>query len=253
MLLQQHPRPFAARYAAAMPVVVTGASGLIGRAAVRAFSERSPEVRAYVRQRDAADPLRALGAKVAVGEIDDVDNLVVVMRGAHTVCHLVGAADLPDEQAHRRANLDSVRWALEAATDADIARFLFVSCASADPASADPLLRSKALAEDAIRTSGIDHVIIRTAFVYGPGSPLLRTTRRFGRSRRAPALEPGMGPVFVGDVAAVLAAADDREHSVSGTWSLHGPDRASADERDAAAEFGVALTSLREGLARSEV
>ena len=53
-----------------MPVVVVGASGLIGRRAVVALAERSPEVRAYVRRREAADALRALGAKVAVGTLD---------------------------------------------------------------------------------------------------------------------------------------------------------------------------------------
>ena len=45
-----------------MPVVVTGASGLIGVAAVTAFSRRSPEVRAYVRRPEATEEARASGA-----------------------------------------------------------------------------------------------------------------------------------------------------------------------------------------------
>src|SRR2546423_9659458 len=98
-----------------MPVVVTGASGLVGRAAVRAFHERSPEVRAYVRRPNSAESLRAIGAKVAVGEISDVDTLAVVMKGAHTVCHLVGGLDLSDEQAYEDANVETTRSALPAA------------------------------------------------------------------------------------------------------------------------------------------
>src|SRR5436309_7893145 len=110
-----------------MPVVVTGASGRVGRAAVRAFIRTSPEVRAFVRRRDSADGLRSLGAKVAVGEVGDVDTLAVVMRGAHTVCHLVGGLHLPDEDTYRRANLESVETALLAAERAKVARFLTLS------------------------------------------------------------------------------------------------------------------------------
>ena len=54
-----------------MTVLVTGASGSIGPAVVAAFRRSFPEVRAYVRRRDAAEALRELGAKVAVGEADD--------------------------------------------------------------------------------------------------------------------------------------------------------------------------------------
>jgi uncharacterized protein YbjT (DUF2867 family) len=38
-----------------------------------------------------------------------------------------------------------------------------------------------------------------------------------------------LAPVFVEDLAAVLAAADDRRASISGTWGLEGPDRVTAD------------------------
>ena len=48
-----------------MTVMVTGASGVLGHAVVSALLARD-EVRATVRRPAAAEPLRALGAKVAV-------------------------------------------------------------------------------------------------------------------------------------------------------------------------------------------
>src|SRR5919108_3171486 len=218
---------------AAMPVVVAGASGLVGRAAVRSFSERSPEVRAYVRRREAADALRDLGAKVAVGTIDDVDTLALVMKGAHTVCHLVGGLDLPDERAYERTNLESVRTALEAARRARIERFLFLSYPGASATTANAYLRCKGLAEEAVAASGMDHVILRCTHVYGPGSRWLNQTTRLARGWPSMVLGSGrqrLAPVFVEDVAAVLAAADDRDRTTSGTWGLEGPDRLTADE-----------------------
>jgi uncharacterized protein YbjT (DUF2867 family) len=221
---------------------------------------------------------------VAVGWIGDVDNLASVMSGAHTVCHLVGGLDLPDEEAYREANLASVEHAAAAANQSGVRRFLFLSCAGASTSSPNAFLRFKALAEQAVRGSGLEHVIVRATHIYGPGRPPVPPVE--GRPDRM------WAPVFVQDVVAVLVAADDRERVLSSTWGLEGPDRVRgeelaslraaaggprrlfgrravgerrpsptaadlldadsvADAPDAAQEFGVARTPLSEGLARS--
>jgi uncharacterized protein YbjT (DUF2867 family) len=148
--------------------------------------------------------------------------------------------------------------------------------------------------ESAVEASGLEHAIVRCSWIYGRGSPLLASLRSSGRIEGlAPGLRTGrqtVAPVFAGDVAAVLAAADDRADLRSGTWRLGGPDRLTVDAfaslvtgsprrpvrrrpwrrgnepdegqldlgeddrelPDAAAEFAVALTPLTEGLARSQ-
>src|SRR5712691_4724835 len=107
-----------------MPVVVTGASGFIGREAVRAFVRVSPQVRAYIRRAEAAERLRALGAKVAIGQIEDVETLQVVMTGAHTVCHLIGGLYPKGPDDYERSIAGSARSVVEAATGAEVQRLL---------------------------------------------------------------------------------------------------------------------------------
>ncbi|MGQ0668250.1 MAG: SDR family oxidoreductase [Actinomycetota bacterium] len=215
-----------------MAVVVTGASGLVGRAAVAAFARRFPGVRGLVRRREVAEPLRALGAKVAVGDIDDLGTLETVMRGAHTVCHLVGGLNFPDEASYEQANLVSVQRALAAARRANVRRFLFLSYVGADPGAANPFLRAKGMAEREIAASGLEHAIVRSTHIYGVGGEWFADIVE--GTTRDPALVVGSGeqvvaPVFVDDVAGVLAAADDRSAPVSGTWGLEGPERLTAD------------------------
>jgi NADH dehydrogenase len=216
-----------------MPVVVIGASGFVGRHAVAAFAGISPEVRAYVRRREAAEELRALGAKVAVGSLEDVDTLATVMDGAHTVCHLVRSRSAPSEEALEASILTPLRPVLKAAVAAGVKRVLYLSHPHASPASANAVLRLTGLAEEAIRSSGLEHAIVRSTWIYGPGSPWLDDILR--RSRRRALGVAGTGrqlwaPVYVEDVTAVLVGADDRGPLRSGVLGLEGPDRVTADE-----------------------
>jgi NADH dehydrogenase len=272
-----------------MPVVVTGASGLVGPYAIAALVRVSPEVRAYVRRPETAEDLRRLGAKVAVGWIDDVDTLTAVMSGAHTLCHLVGAPTNPDPAVHREV-ASSVQPVLAAALASGIVRVLALSMPGASPEAADARLRSAAAVESAVESSGLEFAVVRCSWIYGRGSQLLEALRTTGPILGPPLVGGGtVAPVFAGDVAAVLAAADDRADLRSGIWRLGGPDRVTMDEfasivtgspvrtprrrrglrrgkadegpadlgdddralPDAAAEFGVVLTPLADGVARS--
>jgi NADH dehydrogenase len=215
-----------------MTVMVTGASGLIGRALVPMLV-RKDEVRACVRRPDAADPLRALGAKVAVGRLDDADALAEIMKRVYSVIHLVGGPNHPDDDAVFAANHGSVMTALAAAREAKVRRFILVSAAGAAIDASNPYLRAKGLAEEAVAQSGLDHAIVRSTHAYGLGGLWFAATVEGATA--TPPFTVGDGassiaPVFADDLAAVLAEADDREGAVEGTWAIEGPDATSTSE-----------------------
>lgn len=226
-----------------MPVVVTGASGAVGRSLVPLLVQGGSEVRAVIRSGAAADELRADGAKVAVGRLGDTDTVEAVLDGAHTVVHLAGGlepANVPDsgpeatpERLYEEVNLLPTRWVLEAAVEAGVARFLFLSYPGAAPEASNPYLRAKGLAEDEIRASGLQHAIVRSTHIYGPRCRWLEEMAVSARRPVAVIVGSGrqrLAPVFVDDVARVLAAADDRAVEVRGTFGLQGPDVVTADE-----------------------
>ena len=83
-----------------MTVMVTGASGLVGRATVKALLARD-EVRATVRRASDASYLRQLGAKVAVRDVDTPDALLVCPRDrAQDVKKLVDSLKERGNSAH---------------------------------------------------------------------------------------------------------------------------------------------------------
>ena len=209
-----------------MTVMVTGASGLIGRALVPLLL-RNDEVRACVRRPEAADALRAVGAKVAVGRFDDADTLAEILKRVFTLIHLVGGPQQVDDDAVLSANHGSVVTALAAAREAGVRRFVLLSATGASVDSTNRYLRAKGLAEEAVANSGIEHAIFRSTHAYGLGGTWLAATVE-GATASPPFVigdgRQSVAPVFVDDVAAVLAAADDSEAALEGTWALEGPD-----------------------------
>jgi NADH dehydrogenase len=214
-----------------MTVLVTGASGIVGHAAVKAVLAHD-EVRATVRRPEAAEPLRALGAKVAVRDVRNVDDLTEILPRCHTLVHLVGGPNQPSADELVFANLGSVEIAVAAAIEAGTRRFVLLSVPGAASDHQHPFLRAKGAAEDLVRASGLEHAIVRSSHVYGLGG-LWFTALVEGAVAEPPFVcGPGtqeVAPVFADDLGAVVAAIDDQVETLGGTWATEGPDVVTAD------------------------
>ena len=216
-----------------MPVVVTGADTPVGRALIPMLLERGSEVRAAVQDSEEAEPLRALGAKVAVVAASDDDTLRAILDDAHTVCLLSADLFLPSGETYEEAIVESTRAVLRAAKKAKVRRVLLVSYPGASLTSTNDFLRSTGFAEGAVRDSSPEHAILRCTHIYGAGSPWLDFMVWASRSRPQVVIGSGaqrLAPVYSVDVARALAAADDRAQPVSGTYALEGPDEVTANE-----------------------
>ncbi|HEU4900006.1 MAG TPA: NAD(P)H-binding protein, partial [Actinomycetota bacterium] len=166
-----------------MAILVTGAAGLVGRAAVAALLRQEVEhVRAVVREPGQVAGLRRLGAKVALLEATDPDSLAAAMDGVFTACSLTGGLwPRPGEDPYA-AVVEPARVFLAAAAAVGVRRVVVCSpaalatAAAPDPPGhplANPHLAAKAEVERLVAASGLEHAILRCAHVLGPGGRLL--------------------------------------------------------------------------------
>jgi uncharacterized protein YbjT (DUF2867 family) len=213
-----------------MTVMVTGASGLLGRAIVEALVAHD-EVRATVRRSEAGEVLRLLGAKVAVGPVEEPDELIEILPRVHTIVHLVGGVNQPSDEEILAANYGSTVAAVAAAKEGSVRRIILLSVPGASVDHSHPFLRAKGLAEEVVVHSGLEHAILRSSHAYGLGglwfaSTVMGAEHGFvvgdGRQRVA--------PVLADDVARIVAAIDDRRDPIEGAWNVSGPEEFTADE-----------------------
>ena len=214
-----------------MAILVTGAAGLVGRAAVAALLRQGVEhVRAVVREPGQVAGLRRLGAKVALLEATDPDGLAAAMDGVFTACTLTGGLWARPGEDPYAAVVEPAEVFLAAAAAAGVRRVVACSPAALGTCPpANPHLAAKAEVERMLAASGLEHAILRCTHVLGPGGRLLELL-----AARPPVPVPGDGrqrvaPVWVGDVAAAIAAADDAVE-LTATWSLAGPDELTLDD-----------------------
>ena len=215
-------------------VAVTGASGVVGGAAARAFLCRGDEVVAVQRGPLPAE-LAARGAREHRADVSgSVDALAEAFADCRAVVHAAARVDITGPwEDYERANVVGTRRVVEAARRAGVPRFVLVSSPSvahaghpligahaepADPSNArGHYSRSKAMAEAEALAADDDRLavtVVRPHLVWGPGDTQL-TERIIDRARSGRLVTIGTGAAlidttYIDNAGAALVAAADR-------------------------------------------
>jgi nucleoside-diphosphate-sugar epimerase len=204
-------------------VVVTGASGFIGRRLCEALRTQDHVV-AMLR----AASQDGSWDEVAVADIAQDELDVRTFAGADVVFHLAGRAHAVAERAadislYRRVNVEGTRRVAEAARAAGVRRFVFASSVKAmgegeGDETLSPYGRSKRDAEDIVLATMPEPVVLRLSLVYGPGvegnlGGMLRAIKWF-RFPPPPRVRNRRAMVHVDDVVRALIAASSSSNAV---------------------------------------
>lgn len=216
---------------------VFGGSGFIGRYLVQRLANHDFVVRVAVRDPAGARFLQTQGR---VGQIVPLAASVTeeaaaarAIAGANLVVNLVGILHERRPGDFQRIQAEGAGRVARLAAAAGAERLVHVSAIGADAASPSAYGRSKGEGEQAVRAAFPGAVILRPSIVFGPEDAFFN--RFAGLSRMLPFMPVIAGgtrfqPVHVGDVAAAIVAAAEREDTPGRTFELGGPRVASFRE-----------------------
>lgn len=210
-----------------MDVFVAGGTGFIGRRLCHELAERGHGVTAA--SRSAADADNPAGVTARAVDVTS-GNLAAAVDGHDAVVNLVA---LPSHRTNRRRSHEAVhlggtRALLAAAETTDAERFVQVSGLGVDAGIETAYFRAKRRAESLVREAPVDAVVVRPSVVFGEGCAFFAFLRRIVPPVVAPL--PGGGrmrlqPIWVGDLAPMLADCVAEARHVDETYEIGGPDR----------------------------
>jgi uncharacterized protein YbjT (DUF2867 family) len=217
-------------------ILVTGASGFIGTHVVRRLVEiKAGPVRAMVRNR-----LKASGHKgvdVVEADLTRPETLGPAVAGVDVVIHAAAiTANLkePYPGAYDAINRGGTKNLVNAAAAARVARIVVMSGLGTKPAPKGTYMATRWGLEEAVRKSGIPHVILQPSVLFGDGAEFIAALSRLARISPVLPLLGGGGvrfqPLWVEDLVTCLVASAKSDSPLAGEIALGGSEYATFKE-----------------------
>ncbi len=193
-------------------ILVTGATGFIGRSLMRALQTEERPVKAFT------------------GRINDPLSLQAELLDVDTIIHLAGAEIWGKNRLLKQVDVDGTAGLLEEGQRAKVRRFVLVSRLNANPNSHYTLLRTKGEEERLVKHSEIPYTIVRSATLFGPGDRFLNTVAGLAAWTWPAIWLPGGGrvamqPLWVEDLVRCVSACLDRDDLIGSTIEIAGEER----------------------------
>jgi uncharacterized protein YbjT (DUF2867 family)/ligand-binding SRPBCC domain-containing protein len=204
-------------------VAVAGGTGFVGGEIARELRRRGRHVIVLTSRGESARGQLPDDIELRAADVRDPESLRAALEGVDELVISLAFPGLPVEQPKRgytfmEVDAGGTQALVEAGRQAGVGRVVYLSGAGAGHEAERHWFRAKAVAEDAVRGSGMAWTILRPTWVYGPGDVSLNRFLGFARTLPfVPLTNLGrqqLAPVFVRDVAALAADSLEQDTAV---------------------------------------
>ncbi|MBI4162272.1 MAG: NAD-dependent epimerase/dehydratase family protein [Candidatus Aenigmarchaeota archaeon] len=201
-------------------ILVTGASGFVGRNLVKELLRQNKKVRCFVRKTSGISQLK--GAEIFYGDVTDKKSLVRATKGVSSVVHLAAITGFGDYRLNYKVHVLGAENLIETCKENNVKRIIDVSTVATLAERKSDYGITKALADDLFIKSGLSVTILKPDFIYGPdGRGFLELVGAIKRRKIIPVVGHGnfiRYPVHVDDVVAAIISSLNKKLSVGKTY-----------------------------------
>lgn len=235
-------------------ILVAGATGLLGSQIAHQLLQTRQDVRVLVRPNASYQTLVESRASPVLGDLKEPSSLRAALADVDTVITTATAGQRGGNDTIESVDLAGNRHLIDAAVQAGVRQFIFVSTLGADAASPVPIFRAKGMAETHLRQSGMSYTILQPNALMDVWIPLVvglplqqdRPITLIGEGKRRHSY------IAIQDVAAFALAAIGHPAAHQQTLVLGGPEAISWRDIIAAVEQALGRSLRVETLSPGE-
>lgn len=211
-------------------ILVTGGTGFIGNVLIRHLSNLGYSIKLLIRpSKETPNFPKGIPVETAIASFKDQKGLQAAMKGVDTVYHLASAISLGRKANLTEVDIQGTQAISQAAAQAKVERFFYLSHLGADRASAYPLYKAKAIAEHHIKTSGVPYTIFQSSVAYGKGDHFTNGLAFLLKVSPYFVMLPDEGsalfqPIWVEDLVTAMTWALDKPTTINETIEVGGPE-----------------------------
>ncbi len=209
-------------------ILVTGATGFIGRVLIRQLAENGHRVKVLLRPSPASPRLpKGVPVEVAVSSLTDPRGLRAALTGVDIIFHLASSETQGRNATLNETDIKGTDTLSMVAAESGVKRFVYLSHIGAAPASGYPVFKAKGIAEESIRKARLPYTIIRSSIVFGHQDHF--TTTLANLLRYSPFIFPVpatgrtvLQPVWVEDLVTCMLWTLDKPEMINQTFDVGG-------------------------------
>ena len=195
-------------------ILITGATGKTGSAAVQELSNRNIPFRVLIRNEDKQSQITDIGGEVIIGTIEDDAALNQAMEGVQKALVL-----LPNSEQQ----LFLEKKVVDAALEANVQHIVKMSSMEAVPEATSPIPKLHIQSENYIKNSGMNWTMIKPNFfmqnLLGSGKTIVEQNKFF-----LPMGEGKAGMIHTKDVGTVIAKVLSEDGHEGQNYEVTGPE-----------------------------
>jgi len=216
-----------------MKIFLTGATGYLGRFVLEKLVEKGYHIKCLVRNPDNIPKSISGYVEWIIGDTTDPTSLENQLADFDAVVNLVAIIDENKRKniTFEKLNFEATKNLVDAAKDQGVKRFIHMSALGADVNGTTGYFRTKGKAEQAVILSGLNYTIFRPSFIFGYNHPVFSMLTKVIKTSPL-GIVPVFGdgrykhqPVFVENVAELVAVALSNPRAVNKSYDVGGPEQ----------------------------